>query len=94
MNTPRAFEKSSSSDIYQALDAESKFNVTAQIFDLDSTSVSPTSSALRCIDDLGLRLVEDDFVKWKPDAAAHPRNWCLWRKSFDSALVLILDLFT
>ncbi|KAG4430937.1 hypothetical protein IFR05_013575 [Cadophora sp. M221] len=43
---------------------------------------------------LGLRLVEDGFVRWKPDATAHPRNWGLWRKSFDSGVVLMLDLFT
>ncbi|KAH7413516.1 MFS multidrug transporter [Cadophora sp. MPI-SDFR-AT-0126] len=39
-------------------------------------------------------MAEDHFLKWKPDSTAHPRNWCLWRKTLDSTLVLLLDLFT
>ncbi|KAH6717509.1 MFS multidrug transporter [Leptodontidium sp. MPI-SDFR-AT-0119] len=46
------------------------------------------------IDELGLRLVEDGFVRWKLDATGHPRNWGLWRKAFDSGVILMLDLFT
>jgi hypothetical protein len=46
------------------------------------------------LDELGLRLVEDGFVKWKTDSSAHPRNWSTSRKIFDTMLIFLLDLFT
>jgi hypothetical protein len=48
----------------------------------------------KVLEELGLRLVEDGYVKWRPDASAHPRNWTTSRKAFDTGLVLLLDLFT
>jgi hypothetical protein len=51
-------------------------------------------SILLFLRELGLRLVEDDHIKWRKDAAAHPRNWSASRKFFDVGLVLLLDLFT
>jgi hypothetical protein len=48
----------------------------------------------KVLEELGLRLVEDDYVKWRPDASAHPRNWTSSRKAFDTGLVLLLDLLT
>lgn len=46
------------------------------------------------LEDLGLMLAVDDYVKWRTDASAHPRNWTSTRKAFDTGLVLLLDLFT
>lgn len=43
---------------------------------------------------LGLRIVENGYVKWRDDALMHPRNWSVSRKAFDITLVLLLDLFT
>lgn len=43
---------------------------------------------------LGLKLEDDGFVKWRIDCTAHPRNWCVSRKAFDTGLILLLDLFT
>lgn len=55
----------------------------------------PTNPAVaKVLEELGLRLVEDDYVKWRTDASAHPRNWTATRKTFDTGLVLLLDLFT
>jgi hypothetical protein len=51
-------------------------------------------AAAKVLEELGLRLVEDDYVKWRTDASAHPRNWMTARKTFDTGLVLLLDLFT
>lgn len=45
-------------------------------------------------EELGLRVVEDGYVKWREDAPMHPRNWSAPRKAFDISLVLLLDLFT
>jgi len=54
-----------------------------------------TSPAVReILDELELRLVEDGYVKWKISALAHPRNWSAARKTYDTGLVLLLDLFT
>ncbi|XMA10266.1 hypothetical protein WAI453_003057 [Rhynchosporium graminicola] len=46
------------------------------------------------LEELGLKLEDDGVVQWKSDSPAHPRNWPLWRKSFDSGVILMLDLFT
>ncbi|PMD47633.1 MFS multidrug transporter [Hyaloscypha variabilis F] len=55
----------------------------------------PTSSAVKTVlDELELRLVDDDYVKWRTNASAHPRNWTAARKTYDTGLVLLLDLFT
>jgi hypothetical protein len=54
----------------------------------------PSVETLILIDQLELRLLEDGYLKWKPDASSHPRNWNVGRKSFDTILVLLLDLFT
>lgn len=58
----------------------------------DSTSLNQT--ILNHLKELGLRLAEDDYVKWRHDSTAHPRNWATSRKLFDVGLVLLLDLFT
>jgi hypothetical protein len=46
------------------------------------------------LDGLGLRIAEDGYVKWKPNASSHPRNWSAGRKTFDTVLILSFDLFT
>lgn len=87
-------EELTSSNALQSLDVGEKSDTTSQSFnyELESTTASPR--ILSDIDELGLRLVEDGFVRWKPDATGHPRNWGLWRKAFDSGVILMLDLFT
>jgi hypothetical protein len=59
--------------------------------ELDQQANTEVASVL---EELGLRLVDDGYVKWRPDASAHPRNWTSARKAFDTGLVLLLDLFT
>jgi len=49
---------------------------------------------VKVLEELGLRLVEDGYVKWRRDATDHPRNFSAARKTFDTGLVLLLDLFT
>ncbi|KAL2066765.1 hypothetical protein VTL71DRAFT_2837 [Oculimacula yallundae] len=67
---------------------------TSTLSNFELKSAVPSPVLLSTLDQLGLRLENDGFVKWKSDARAHPRNWPLWRKSFDSGVVLMLDLFT
>lgn len=43
---------------------------------------------------LGLKVEDDGYVKWRADNVAHPRNWRVPRKTFDTSLILMLDLFT
>jgi hypothetical protein len=51
-------------------------------------------STVAALNSLGLRLEGVDHVKWRRDAAVHPRNWSTARKTFDTSLILLLDLFT
>lgn len=46
------------------------------------------------LENLGLKIVGNDYVKWRDDASFHPRNWSSSRKTYDASLVLLLDLFT
>ena len=57
---------------------------------------SPPSSGeyADVLEQLGLKVEEDEFVRWRTDCVAHPRNWGVSRKSFDTGLILMLDLFT
>lgn len=52
------------------------------------------SEQYAAMDRLGLRLADDGFVKWKADASTHPRNWSVGRKTFDTGLIFVFDLFT
>ena len=60
-------------------------------------SIEPSSSSaeyVEVLEQLGLKLGDDGYVKWKGDCTAHPRNWRASRKAFDTGLILMLDLFT
>ena len=60
-------------------------------------SIDPASSSgeyTEALEQLGLRLEDDGYVKWSKDCVAHPRNWGGSRKAFDTGLILMLDLFT
>jgi hypothetical protein len=57
-------------------------------------TLAPDSTVATALNSLGLRLEGFDHVKWRRDAAVHPRNWSTARKTFDTSLILLLDLFT
>lgn len=42
----------------------------------------------------GLRLESDGCLNWQMDASAHPRNWSVSRRAFDTSVLLALDLYT
>jgi hypothetical protein len=42
----------------------------------------------------GLRLESDGCLNWQIDASAHPRNWSVSRRAFDTSVLLALDLYT
>lgn len=44
--------------------------------------------------ELGLRLENDGCLNWRMDASAHPRNWSVSRRTFDTSILLALDLYT
>jgi len=63
----------------------------------DESSVEPVpenNEHAQLLEQLGLRFGDDGYVKWRFDCEAHPRNWTLSRKAFDTTLILMLDLFT
>jgi hypothetical protein len=42
----------------------------------------------------GLELSATDHVQWKSDCIDHPRNWSLWRKIYDTSIVMLLEFYT
>ncbi|RFU25011.1 hypothetical protein B7463_g11325, partial [Scytalidium lignicola] len=56
--------------------------------------IERSTSTLHYLEELGLRLEDGGRVRWKQDAAAHPRNWSTYRKCYDLGLIFLLDLFT
>jgi hypothetical protein len=42
----------------------------------------------------GLRISKGDQLCWPQNDPDHPRNWPLWRKVFDTAVIISLEFFT
>ncbi|PVH95586.1 MFS multidrug transporter [Periconia macrospinosa] len=42
----------------------------------------------------GFELESTNCVKWSKTNPRHPRNWSVWRKTFDFGLLIFLDFFT
>jgi len=42
----------------------------------------------------GLILESDGCLNWRMDASMHPRNWSVSRRTFDTSVLLALDLYT
>lgn len=42
----------------------------------------------------GLELSEDGYIRWNNRCPAHPRNWTLWRKAYNTGVILFLELIT
>jgi hypothetical protein len=88
-NDQKSIRNSSLNDEY--LSAHGKTAILESSVEVNQQA---TPEVAKVLEELGLRLVEDGFVKWRTDASAHPRNWSASRKAFDTGLVLMLDLFT
>lgn len=54
----------------------------------------PETSAIELLHDHFLELTPDGkYVRWLRDHPRHPRNWSSLRKTYDIALICLLDLF-
>ena len=54
----------------------------------------PEASAVELLKDHFLELTPDGrYVRWLGDHPRHPRNWSGLRKTYDIALICLLDLF-
>lgn len=42
----------------------------------------------------GLELIEDGYIQWNKRCPAHPRNWTLWRKTYNTGVIFFLELIT
>lgn len=42
----------------------------------------------------GLERRADGFVNWQRDCAMHPRNWTTRRKTFDTTVIILFELYT
>ncbi|MCJ1447616.1 MAG: hypothetical protein MMC23_008127 [Stictis urceolatum] len=47
----------------------------------------------KVLDHHGLRLGEDNFVEWNPDEKQHPRNWPLFKKTYNVFLVCFFEFW-
>ena len=46
------------------------------------------------LEEHGLDLAEDGYVRWNPSNPAHPRNWRSGRKAYDTGVIIFLELIT
>lgn len=54
----------------------------------------PETSVIELLHDHFLELTPDGkYVRWLRDHPRHPRNWSSLRKTYDVALICLLDLF-
>lgn len=58
------------------------------------TLVEVDSELEETLEKFGLRLEDDGCLNWRADASAHPRNWSVSRRAFDTSVLLALDLYT
>lgn len=42
----------------------------------------------------GLELSIDGHIQWNKQNPEHPRNWALWRKVYNTSVILFLELIT
>lgn len=57
-----------------------------------STASSVTTEQL---DRYGLEVdAVSGYIRWRKDSRDHPRNWSVWRKTYDTSLVMLLELYT
>lgn len=42
----------------------------------------------------GLRRESDGCIGWRRDSKEHPRNWSTRRKTYDTLLIILLELYT
>lgn len=48
----------------------------------------------RTLEDHGLEMSEDGHIKWQKDNPEHPRNWVMWKKIYNTSVILFLELVT
>lgn len=89
MNPPVVSEMPSSQDAL----ANSSLKVDPSCY-VDKEVDCVARDTADCMDELGLRLDDDGYIKWRIDSPDHPRNWSVSRKAFDTTLIFMLDLFT
>ena len=42
----------------------------------------------------GLELSDDGHIRWEKNNPDHPRNWPMWRKIYNTSVILFLELIT
>jgi len=72
--------------------AEEKSKSTVSHIAIQAMQRTPLEE--QAIASLGLRIGKDGFLKWMLNSQDHPRNWSARRKSFDTILLFMFDLFT
>ena len=57
-----------------------------------SATTSAASSGL--LKAYGLELTKDGYIGWQKDNPVHPRNWSAWRKTYNTSVILLVELVT
>ncbi|KFY06803.1 hypothetical protein V492_07724 [Pseudogymnoascus sp. VKM F-4246] len=87
-----AFEKGDDTDVEESsgLDpiSDAKSTITK------CTPIEVNLELEQTLKEFGLRLENDGCLNWRMDASVHPRNWSVLRRSFDTSVLLALDLYT
>jgi hypothetical protein len=55
---------------------------------------NPTNAMEKAIDDTGLRRTPSNHIEWRKDHDQYPRNWPTYRKSWDTAIIVIFEFYT
>ncbi|KFY48860.1 hypothetical protein V495_00970 [Pseudogymnoascus sp. VKM F-4514 (FW-929)] len=59
-----------------------------------STAIEVDQELEETLKKFGLILESDGCLNWRMDASVHPRNWSVTRRTFDTSVLLALDLYT
>lgn len=59
-----------------------------------TVNINDSSSTLdELLDEHGLELGSDSYLRWQVDSKQHPRNWNWKRKCFDIGFVMFVEMF-
>lgn len=62
--------------------------------DLKQVSVNEMQDDFEVLASYGLVRDAHGFIGWRKDSKEHPRNWPARRKSYDTTIIILLELYT
>lgn len=90
MEDTSSVEKQDISSTYSSKDS-STADLSVQIPAV--TSVEIPANVLLCVEEQGLRVNSQGIVSFPESSPAHPRQWPVTRKLYDTAVIILLEFF-